>query len=68
MIDIGEATKFGKSSLIEGWGSKNKQKNPNFNLRIFKPRGGGSIFQKCLNYKLPSDPLLKNENNKLGLS
>ena len=44
-------------------GSEKNQKCLNFKFRHLKTDGGGvSIFQKCLNYKLLSDPILKKKN------
>ena len=52
-----------------GGGCRKTQKFPNFNLRIFKTQGGGvSIFQKCPNYKLFSDRILKKKSKSLNLS
>ena len=42
-----------------GWGVKKQTKIPNFNLGILKTQGEVSIFQKCLNYKSGSDPILE---------
>ena len=41
------------------FGPPKKEKNPNYNFKILKSNGGVSIFQKCLNYKLLFDPILK---------
>ena len=48
---------------IGGWGgSKTKQKSLRFKFGHLKTHGGFLIFQKCLNYKLLLDPILKKKN------
>ena len=51
-----KSAKFGKNSQGGGM-KKNRRKFP---ISILKTQGGGvSIFQKCLNYKSGSDPILE---------
>ena len=40
----------------------NETKAPYSNSDIWKSMGGVSNFQKCLNYKLLSEPILKKKN------
>ena len=47
--------------LFPKWG-KNKQKCLKFKFEHLKTHGGVPIFQKCLNDKLLSDPILKMKN------
>ena len=47
-----------------GGGQKKNKNVSNSNLDIWNPMGGVSIFQKSLNYKLLSDPILKKEKSK----
>ena len=55
-------------SQIGGGGQKNKQKCLKFKFGYLKTDGGGVIiFQKCLNYKLISDPILKKKIKTLNL-
>ena len=51
--------KFGtKSQMGGGGGGRKKTKKSQIQIGQLKTDGGVSIFQKCLNYKLLSDPIL----------
>ena len=52
--------KFGTMSQIGEGEIKKQTKMSEIQIRTFENQCGGvSIFQKCLNYKLLSDPILK---------
>ena len=43
-------------------GDQKKTKMSEIQIQTFENPWGASIFQKCLNYKLLSDPILKKKN------
>ena len=59
---------FSTTFLIGGGGAKQQQNYLKFKFGHLKTHAGVSIFQKCLNYKFLSDPILKKKNLTLNLT